>query len=574
MIGASQVMGKTEVINNIIGFHMDYRPTSTVVMYPTIETAEKFSKKKLTPAINATPCLSEILASGRSRDSGNTILVKDFRGGSIFIVGSNSTSSLRGASGPVLIGDEIDDYESDIGGQGDPIDLLWKRGESYPNVVKVLSSTPTVQGHSRIWDAWETSDQQHWFMPCVHCGVRLIFKWSVKSKLNPDLPFASIEWTKGNAKTAHLVCAQCSREINDTQRRDMYFAGDWDPTAKFHGIRGFHLNWLYCPWPAHKGFDNRLHEMAEEWERATKKGTNSLKVLINTGLCECFEAEYEKPPDWEGLSRRLEPEPQQGEVPEMVVYLTAFVDVQGDRLELHWKGWGVGEESWGLLTRKLFGSPHSEQVWQELDAELSRKWQHPSGAVLKLGCALIDSGGVSDAKAFSRPVYRFVRPRQGRYIFAAKGSSEVAAPLFLPKLQKNGVLLHMIGSDICKSEVYTRLTLDVPGPLYCHWLAGRGYDEEWFKQLTAERVSIVGKRRQWVKVRARNEALDMEAGNIAAFEIRNPNLEAIAENMRRTVAVMTAPKVEPVQEPIEIKRIDEPPAPVLRRRRRIGFVKW
>lgn len=572
MIGASQIFGKTEVINNIIGYHMDYRPASTVVMYPTIETAEKFSKKKLKPLLEFTPCLKEIVASSRSRSSDNTILVKDFRGGSIFVVGSNSTSSLRSASGQILIGDEIDDYESDIGGQGDPVDLLWKRGESYPNAVKVLSSTPTIHGASRIWDYWEQSDQQLWFVPCVNCGTQIIFKWSHKSKLNPALPFAQIEWPAGNPKGAVMVCQVCSKSFNDAQRRDMYFAGDWKATAPFNGIRGFHLSWLYCPWPEHKGFDNRLHEMAEEWERAKKKGSNSIKVIINTGLCECFEIEYEKPPEWDSILNRLEP--CETELPKEVVYLTCFVDVQGDRLEVHWKGWAVGEESWALQTKKLFGNPHQPAVWADLDAELSRRWQHPSGAVLRLGCALIDSGGVTDSKAFSKPVYRFVRTRQGRYIFAAKGSSEIAAPLFLPKLQKNGILLHLIGTDVCKSEVYTRIALQEPGPLYCHWLAGRGYDEEFFKQLTAERVSVVRKKREWVKTRARNEALDMEAGNIAAFEIRNPNLEAIADSLKKSVEVATAPKLESPKEPVEVRRQVEHTPRILPRRRRIGFVKW
>ncbi len=570
MIGASQIFGKTEVINNIIGYHMDYKPTSTVVMYPTIETAEKFSKKKLRPLIEATPCLAEI-ASSRSRSSDNTILVKDFRGGSIFIVGSNSTSSLRGASGAVLIGDEIDDYEADIGGQGDPVDLLWKRGESYPNVVKVLASTPTVQGRSRIWDYWQSSDQQLWLMPCVNCGERIIFKWSMISKLPPQIPCALIEWPKGNTEAAQMVCQCCSKSFNDEQRRDMYFAGDWQATAPFKGIRGFHLNWLYCPWREHKGFKNRLHEMAEEWERAKKKGSNSIKVIINTGLCECFEMEYEKPPEWEALHRRLEP--YETLLPEAVVYLTAFVDVQADRLELQVEGWGLEEENWSIETKKLFGNPHESGVWEALDAEITRRFEHPSGASLKLSCVLIDSGGQNDSKAFARPVYQFVRPRQSRYVFAAKGSSEIGAPLFLPKLQKNGVLLQMIGSDVCKSEVYTRLSIISPGPLYNHFPEGRGYDQEFFQQLTAERVSIEGRRRVWTKIRSRNEALDLKAGNIAAFEIRNPNLAAIAENLKRSAELVKRPaEVKPI-DPIAVTRADAPKQ-MAPRRRRVGFVRW
>lgn len=574
-IGASQIAGKTEIMNNVIGYHMEHKPTNMVVMYPTIESAEKFSKKKLTPMAESTPKLSEILAASKSRSSGNTILVKDFLGGSIFIVSSNSTSALRAATGGVLLGDEIDDYEDDIGGQGDPVDLLWKRGESIPNVVKGLFSSPTTEGVSRVWRWFDESDKRFWFMPCVHCGKWIIFKWSHQSKLANELPCAVMHYAKENTKAAELVCQECSNPINDQQRIEMYHNGAWKPTNVFSGIRGFHLNWLYCPWRAHKGFDNRLHEFAEEWERAKKKGTNSLKVLINTGLAECFAEEYEKPPDSDALLQRLEP--YETEIPEKVCYLTAFVDVQSDRLEYEVLGWGEDEESWGIAVGKLFGNPHQAAVWSECDALLSRTFDHPSGAKLKISCALFDSGGVSDNRAFALPVYRFIRRRQGRYWFASKGASVLGAPLVLGHLQKNGILLQQIGTDVCKSTVYDRLRIDIPGPHYCHFPRGRGYDSEYFKQLTAEVVTqtrIAGStKRVWVKRRARNEALDMRAGNIAAFEIRNPNLTAIAENLRKA-AEANRKKIEDVIDPEVPKR---PPAVHEngnRIRRRVGFVKW
>lgn len=576
-IGASQIAGKTEIINNVVGYHMDYKPTNCVVMYPTIEATEKYSKKKFTPMVDATPVLSKILSPARSRTSSNTILVKDFLGGSVFMVGSNSTTSLRGASGAVLIGDEIDDYEDDIGGQGDPVDLLWKRGESYPNAIKFLSSTPTVEGVSRIWHYFEQSDRRFWFMPCVHCGKEIIFKWSHQSKIDNALPCAIMHYEKTNTRGARLVCQECFKPISDPQRLEMYYAGRWVATVPFVGIAGFHLNWLYCPWMAHKGFDNRLHEFAEEWERAKKKGTNSLKVIINTGLAECFAEEYEKPPDHEALMLRCEP--YETEIPEPVVYLTGFVDVQNDRLEYEWLGWGEGEETWGIETGKLFGNPHQPAVWADLDAQLSRSFHHPSGARLKISCVLIDSGGQSDNRAFALPVYRFVRRRQGRFIFASKGANVIGAPIVVGHLQKNGILLQNVGADVCKSTVYDRIKLHEPGPYYCHFPQGRGYDEEYFKQLTAEQVTQTKVRgstkRAWVKRRARNEALDMRAGNLAAFEIRNPNLSAIRESIIKSVEAVKEKAT--VNEQVEIARArpalkmqrqPEPP------RRRVGFVNW
>lgn len=570
-IGASQIAGKTEIMNNVIGYHMEHKPTNMVVMYPTIESAEKFSKKKLTPMVDSTPKLAEILAASRSRTSGNTILVKDFLGGSIFIVSSNSTSALRGATGSVLLADEIDDYEDDIGGQGDPVDLLWKRGESFPNVIKGLFSTPKNEGVSRIWRWFDESDQRFWFMPCVHCGKEIIFKWSHQSKLNNELPCAVMHY-ESDTTAAELVCQVCANPISDRHRLDMYHAGRWKPTAHFNGIAGYHLNWLYCPWGPHKGFVNRLHEFAEEWERAKKKGTNSLKVLINTGLAECFAEEYEKPPDSDTLLQRLEP--YESEIPEAVCYLTAFVDVQSDRLEYEIVGWGEGEESWGIFTGKLFGNPHQASVWEECESVLTRTFDHPSGARLKISCALIDSGGVSDNRAFALPVYRFVRRHQGRYWFASKGASVLGAPLVLGHLQKNGILLQQIGADVCKSTVYDRLRIDIPGPYYCHFPKDRGYDSEYFKQLTAEVVTqtrIAGStKRVWVKRRARNEALDMRAGNLAAFEVRNPNLTAIAENLVKAAEANKKKEAE-AKDPDVPQR-----APIHQsgRRRRIGFVNW
>jgi phage terminase large subunit GpA-like protein len=571
-IGASQVAGKTEVMNNVIGYHMDYAPRSMVVMYSTIDTAEKFSKNKLTPMVEHTPCIAKIVSEQKSRSSQSTILQKQFVGGSIYIVGSNSTSSLRGASGPVLLGDEVDDYESDIGGQGDPIDLLWKRGESYKKVVKGLFSTPTIEGSSRIWKYFEDSDQRFWFMPCVHCGRDVVFKWSNSSKLNAELDCALIEWTKGDTKSAHLICQCCAGEISDKQRLDMYYAGKWKPTQPFTGVRGFHLNWLYCPWPAHDGFDNRLHEMATEWERAKKKGENSIKVIINTGLAECFAEQYEQPPEWDALLLRLEP--YETPIPAPVVYLTCFIDVQSDRLEYEVLGWAVGEESYGIKTGKLFGNPQQQDVWDQAVEILNEIHLHPCGARLKIGCALIDSGGQSDNRAFALPVYRFVKRRQGQHVFASKGSSVIGSPLVVGHLQKNGIMLQSVGTDVCKSAVYERLKLQLPGPGYCHFPQDAGYDEEYFKQLCAERVVINKSKRAWVKTRARNEGLDMRAGNLAAFEIRRPNLEAIQANLMKGAATEKALKesVVPVVKPETFpKPVVKPVNPF---RRRASFSNW
>jgi phage terminase large subunit GpA-like protein len=189
--------------------------------------------------------------------------------------------------------------------------------------------------------------------------------------------------------------------------------------------------------------------------------------------------------------------------------------------------------------------------------------------MLRVGCVLVDSGGQSDAKAFSKPVYGFVRRRQGRYIFACKGSSELGSPLVVGRLQKNGIMLQSVGGDVAKSIIYERLTIATPGPGYCHFPAGRGYDEEYFKQLTAEAVSVSKGRRQWVKTRARNEGLDLRVYNLAAFEIRNVNLQLVSDNLRRVEAVATAVIKEEQTPDLKVNK-----HPIVGLPRRKGFVNW
>ena len=59
------------------------------------------------------------------------------------------------------------------------------------------------------------------------------------------------------------------------------------------------------------------------------------------------------------LARREE---YAAEAPAGVLVLTAGVDVQDDRLEVEVVGWGMGEESWAIDYRVLWGDPGRDDV--------------------------------------------------------------------------------------------------------------------------------------------------------------------------------------------------------------------
>ncbi len=93
LMTAAQI-GKTELINNVVGYHIHQMPCPTLVVQPTLDMAQTWSKDRLSPAIRDTPVLSARIKDPRSRDSGNTTLHKVFPGGHVTACGANSPSSL------------------------------------------------------------------------------------------------------------------------------------------------------------------------------------------------------------------------------------------------------------------------------------------------------------------------------------------------------------------------------------------------------------------------------------------------------------------------------------------------
>ena len=113
IMAASQV-AKSELLMNVMGYYMDQEPTSILMIHPTVENAEAFSKERIDPTIQATPVLKAKMSAapsddkGRSRKSSSTIRMKHFTGGYLAMVGSNSPSGLASRPIRVLLCDEID----------------------------------------------------------------------------------------------------------------------------------------------------------------------------------------------------------------------------------------------------------------------------------------------------------------------------------------------------------------------------------------------------------------------------------------------------------------------------------
>ena len=106
VMSAAQI-GKTDaLVLNPLAYYMKYAPAPIMVMEPSIDMGQGFSKERLTPMLHDTPCLRG-LVDDRTRMSGNTILQKKFPGGLVVIVGANSPAGLASRPIKILLAENI-----------------------------------------------------------------------------------------------------------------------------------------------------------------------------------------------------------------------------------------------------------------------------------------------------------------------------------------------------------------------------------------------------------------------------------------------------------------------------------
>ncbi len=507
VMSAAQV-GKTEVLLNVIGYHIDQDPAPMLVVQPTLSMAQAFSKDRLAPMVRDTGALTGKIKHPRSRDSGNTTLHKVFPGGHVTIAGANSAAGLASRPVRIVLCDEVDRYPSSAGTEGDPVRLAEKRASTFWNSKIVTVSTPTVKNASRIEAEYLGSDQREFWVPCRHCGEAQIMRWK------------SVQWQADQPETAVYVCEHCGAAWSDADRLRAIKRGSWRASCEFTGVAGFRLSGLSSPWLS-------ITEAVRDFLEA-KKLPETLRVWVNTYLGETWEESGEGVNDLSIADRR---EDYDG-CPDGVVLLTAGVDVQDDRLEVEIVGWGRDEESWSIDYRTIYGDPSSPGVWGDLDAYLNETWKHPRGVDMPVRAACVDSGG-----HHTQAVYTFCRAREGRRVFAIKGvGGEGRALLGRPTKNNIGkVKLFPVGVDSAKELIYARLKIAEPGPGYCHFPAR--YDDEYFRQLTAEQIvtrfSKGFRKREWKKTRARNEALDCRVYALAAYALLNARINTLADRFAR-----------------------------------------
>ena len=393
------------------------------------------------------------------------------------------------------------------------------------------NSTPTLKGLSAIEAAFEEGDQRRYYLPCPDCGHRQWLKW------------VNLRWT--GLPEPRYACEGCGTLIPEEAKFAMMAAGAWVAENPGAVARSYHINALYSPWVS-------WPELVAEFD-AAKHNPEKLQVFVNTALGETWDA-GQAAVDPASLEARAEV--YEARCPAGVVVVTMGVDVQDDRLELTTTGYGLGEEEWRLAHDVILGDPETAQPWQDLELMRTRPWVKADGTVLRVDTCCIDSGAHTEA------VYRYVKPRFARRVYATKGSSTPGAPLVSRRPTTNNrarVRLFLIGTDTAKDIVMGRLKTAVPGRGYVHFPVGLPAD--YFDQLTSERVvkrHVNGRwSRRWeLDKRARgrdgrpirNEALDCAVLCYAALVLSRVRPERLAIHTPTPPLTMQTPPEQEVTE--------------------------
>lgn len=494
----SAQVSKTECALNVIGRYAHLDPCNIMLVEPTLSLAQDISKDRIINMINDSEVLKNIFSESKTRNSNQTILNKQFRGGRLVITGANSATDLSSRPIRLLLCDEVDRFPASIPNEGDPVKLAIARTTSYWNAKIGLFSTPTVKGASRIELEYLTGSQEEWQHACPNCGE--YHKLEIKD-------FVGYKWH----------CPDCGLEFSEREIKSSaqkYIAQK--PEEK--KVRSFWVNAFSSPWLS-------WEKIIDEWNEA-RGNAEMEKVVSNTRFGESYEYRYSGEEEAELLARRQE---YPAEIPFEVKVLTAAVDVQANRLEYEVVGWSESA-SYGIKRGVILGRPTQAETWLSLDDILDAEYKYADGRALKVARTFIDSG------YSTKIVYEYCQSREigGRYAIKGRGAAGLPLIYKYTAIQGYGIEVAILGVNDGKAQVMSNLR------------AGRmkfpireGYDENYFKQLLSEKqvmkrasgISYV----QWqpVEKNIRNESLDLAVYNLACMKSLNINWQRQVEEIEK-----------------------------------------
>lgn len=492
---AGTQLGKSESMYNWAGYGIDQAPGPMMIVFPTLLLAKKMSRQKVGPLIEESPVLRGKVRDAKSRSSGNTMLLKEFPGGLMALVGANSGADLRGMTIRYLMCDEIDAYAVDVDGEGDPVEVATKRTDTFgARAKRMFVSTPKVAGSSRIDRMRKEGSGGRYYVPCPHCDHEQYLRWLQMhwdmyerremacpecggvSEISRDADGEAMchhcdTWVPLTEENTRLAatdevlrawyeCEACGEEIGEHHKPAMLERGRW-----------IHSNVGPCevleaddphPWAlwAWIGRDVRRvlpryvrpiswhlpalysplgwfswSKAVAQFLRAQKGGADEVSgEPLDQVFANTVLAEAYEPKGGrpsDDLLKQRAENYRLGQVPRACLLLVGAVDVQGDRLEALCYGFGADGQRWVIDHQRFYGNP--------LDLGAGGPWakltEWRRSAFQHAGGGTLRMWTVAvDTGHHAHTCYSYCAMYQHQAVFAVKGSSLPGKPLLgLPK---------------------------------------------------------------------------------------------------------------------------------------------
>lgn len=607
--GSAQTI-KSEASKNVIGYLIQDHPRGILVLLPTNDEVGKYERTKLDPMIKATPALAKRVY-GTRKDAHtrkrSTVKQKDFKDGFILLTSATSSKGLQMVTVGAIIAEEVSEYPDDTGGRGHALDQAILRASQYEDERKVvIPSTPGRVGSCKITELFDKSAQGWIFWKCVHCGDHYRLRFHHLRKVDGRTvcfaPCCGAQTEQEsrrimNETAVFLYCFESenpdnafpwARSADGEIIRDVVRAEDFD-RARNRDLegrdKGFHLWRGQAPW-------NSWQETYEAWE-AAKDDPVKLKVFYQQFLGEPY-SEAVDVPDAEKLFTMRGGAPRakthrivHARVPNWAGFLTAAVDLQGNRFEWEFWAWGPGPTGAMIDRGVIAHSPKDPTGWPELLQILSREYGSNHLRPQRARRIGIDTGGSATTRA-----YQFVMAN--RDVFALKGHPGGYRAIYEPALAQsptggkikgalNKILakvpLWLVNTHALKDLVFHGLHNAlmsyeendlVPG---LNLFSNDAASPDYFEQLTNEVLKVHPHKdfQEWVKT-GPNEALDLAVMNLSLAKFAG--LDRLSHDQWR--ALIEKESIDPAQaelgplermmlgeaDPANIQRVDRhaPPA--------------
>lgn len=483
---------------------------------------KSFVKTKFDPIMRANPKIKHRFGQG-SRSTGDTVSEKLYPGGFLKFIAANTEANMRSYSVAVMFADEIDTYPANVGGNGDPLDQLSNRTNSFSDTRKIVFSSTPANDYSLILTQISKSTYRKYFVPCPHC--RKLFTFELEN-LNYDVADGGQEVTD-----AWMECPSCGYLMHNREKTWMMArenGAQWIPTnpdaPKEH--EGFFLNAFYIPeglGPSWKDLAQRYHDARSEKNEAMRM--TLLIAFYNTALCRQYH-ELMDAPDTRILMQRGEDSlHKRGVAPNWVNVITTAGDVQGNRVEVTVYGWGKRLHK-TPIDHYIFHVPPGEEikdldglVWREYyEKILCGIWEREDGFVLRSVANGLDRG--YESRTIDNLYRRFANPT----FHPVRGVSDPKMTSVIPirkqtrtSREDTPVVYYDVPVDQIKAVVYRDLVKEPREGAYSTFEFPDGYSEEFYDQLVSERLETNPKTNlpMWKKIRNRNEILDTTTYNYA-----------------------------------------------------------